>query len=512
LVVDDIAANRNLLRETLEPVGYEVLLAPDGETALKVAQHARPDVILLDVMMPGIDGFETCRQLKRIDSARDIPVLFITALGETKAMVEGFRAGGVDYVTKPFQAAEVLIRLKTHLEHSRLTREVMEKNQELEAANARLRREIERREQAEASFATADRQLSLISELEAERWGIAALIGTSPTMAKIIEEVRKLQPLPSTSVLIVGESGTGKELIARALHFGSPRAKGPFLPVNCPAIPSELAESLFFGHVKGAFSGATTDKKGYFENAEGGTLFLDEIADMPPQLQAKLLRVLETGRILPLGAPREVMVDLRVVAATNADIQGEIAAGKFRQDLYFRLARFVCEVPPLRERREDLAVLIEHFLRRFAQEMGLPKPALSAEAKAALESYDFPGNIRELKNLLERAMIECGGGEIQAEHLYFLPGLPVSAPSVPRVAALSAITGTVAASPHAPAGEARIVAYVRANGAINNTQCRALLGVGIHRAWYLLRKLERHGALVQDGTRRWAQYRLAGRS
>jgi DNA-binding NtrC family response regulator len=502
LVVDDIPANRNLLRETLEPEGYEVLLAPDGEAALKIAQRAVPDVILLDVMMPKLDGFETCRRLKQCESTRDIPVIFITAREETQSVMEGFRAGGVDYLTKPFQAEEVLIRLKTHLQNGRLTRVVIEKNRELEATNERLRQEIARREQAERSLQTVDAQLSLISELEAERWGITGLIGKSRTMAKIIEDLRKLQAHPSTSVLITGESGTGKELIARALHFGSARARGPFLPVNCSAVPAELAESLFFGHVKGAFSGAAADRKGYFQNAHGGTLFLDEIADMPLPLQAKLLRVLETGRILSLGADQEVPVDVRIVAATNADLQEETAAGKFRQDLYFRLARFIADLPPLRERREDIRPLVEHFLAQLSAEMGLPSNGVSADALMVLQTYDYPGNIRELKNLIERALIESGGDEICPEHLRFVfptAGSRASAEG-PRVGAR--------VSPKSEADEQRILAYVRERGSINNTQCRELLGVGIHRAWYLLRKLQRSGQLVQDSSRRWAQYRL----
>jgi len=502
LVVDDIAANRNLLRETLEPQGYEILLAPDGETALKIAPRALPDVILLDVMMPGLDGFETCRRLKTSESTRSIPVIFITALGETKSMIEGFQAGGVDYITKPFQAEEVLIRVKTHLENARLTKTVVEQNQQLHAANEELRQEIARRKKAEASFETADQQLSLISQLETERWGLTALIGRSRTLGKIIEDIRKLQAHSSTSVLVVGESGTGKELIARALHFGSARAKGPFLPVNCCAVPSELSESLFFGHVKGAFSGAASDRKGYFQNAHGGTLFLDEIGEMPLNLQTKLLRVLETGRILPLGAEKEVAVDVRVVAATNADLQEEIAAGKFRQDLYFRLARFVAELPPLRERREDIRLLAEHFMEQLSGEMALPKPSVSEKAVAALACYDYPGNIRELKNVLERALIESGGDDIGPEHLHFVCG------QTTRPGPTDGLKPMAASSQALKADELRILEYAREHGSINNTQCRDLLGVGIHRAWYLLQKLQRSGALVQDSSRRWASYRL----
>jgi DNA-binding NtrC family response regulator len=508
LIVDDIAANRNVLSETLERENYEVLLAADGETARKVCQTAHPDVILLDVMMPGLDGFETCRRLKSDATTKSIPVIFISAQNETKSMIQGFEAGGVDYITKPFQTAEVLIRVKTHLDNARLTRLVLAKNAELEAANEKLRQEIARRQQAEASFETADAQLSLISRLEAERWGISGLIGKSPTMAKILDAVRKLQSHSSVSVLIVGESGTGKELIARALHFGSARAKGPFLPVNCSAVPAELAESLFFGHVRGAFSGAATDRKGYFQNAQGGTLFLDEIGDMSLALQTKMLRVLETGLIFPLGAEKELPVDVRVVAATNADLQAEIAAGKFRQDLYFRVARFVAEVPPLRERREDIRLLTGHFLGTLSSEMAFPQPGITEAAILALERYDYPGNIRELKNLIERALIESGGGPIGPEQLHFAYPVEGQATKAGSLDHGGSGNSTGGASQKLDSDEHRVLEYVRARGSINNTQCRELLAVNIHRAWYLLRKLQRRGSLIQDRSRRWASYRL----
>jgi DNA-binding NtrC family response regulator len=521
LVVDDIRANRNVLRQALEPQGYEVLLAADGEAALKAASRALPDVILLDVMMPGLDGFQTCRRLKEQPTTRQIPVLFITALGETKSMVEGFQAGGIDYITKPFQTDEVLIRVKTHLENARLTKLVSDKNQELESANARLQAEITRREKAEESFRTADQQLEVLSRLEAERSGVHGLFGGSQAMVRILESIRKVQPLPNTSVLITGESGTGKELVARAIHFGSSRAKGPFLPVNCSAIPTDLAESLLFGHVKGAFSGATADKKGHFENAQGGTLFLDEIGDMPPGLQGKLLRVLETGRVLPLGAAHERAVDVRIVAATNAELQAEIAAGKFREDLYFRLARYVLEVPALRERREDILPLASHLLGLLSAEMGLEKPAITPAVGTVLEAYDFPGNVRELRNILERALIESGGAKIDVEHLRFLP-MPSGSSSktgsgppgartdltTPATCRIGDATGTAAANGSNMAEEERILNFVREHGSINNSECRELLKVGLHRAWYLLRKLHRSGRLMQDSSRRWTQYRL----
>ena len=410
LIVDDVPANRNLLAQTLEPHGCELLLAPDGETALDLARRARPDLILLDVMMPGLNGYETCRRLKANEATRHIPIIFITAQHETPSVIEGFRAGGVDYITKPFQMEEVLVRVETHLKISRLTRALQQKNAELEA-------EMARREKAEDALATADERLSLLSSREAERWGVAGMLGQTGPFAKIVEGIRKAQQAGTLSVLITGESGTGKELIARAIHSGGARAKGPFIPVNCSAVPRDLAESLFFGHMKGAFSGAQTDQKGYFELAHGGTLFLDEVGEMPAALQPKLLRVLEDGRITPLGATKEKQVDVRVVAASNVDFQKRIPAGEFRQDLYFRLARFTVVAPPLRERREDIPLLAAHFLKLFAAEMGVKTPALEAGALAALMNHSFPGNVRELKNVIEGALIESGGKEIHSAHL-----------------------------------------------------------------------------------------------
>ncbi len=497
LVVDDIMANRNLLREALEPMGHEVLLASNGETGIKAAKRAKPDVILLDLMMPGMNGFETCQVLKSDPDTEAIPVIFITAKDETQSVVDGFRAGGVDYILKPFQAEEVLVRVGTHLQNARLTREVIDKNRLLEDSNRRLREEIARREQSETSLAQADSQLSVISEIEAKRWGLQALIGRSGVMAKIVGKVRKLQALDKTSVLLLGESGTGKELFARAIHFGGSRSRRPFLPVNCSAIPADLAESLLFGHVKGAFSGATTDKKGYFENASGGTLFLDEIGDMPLPLQAKLLRVLETGKILPLGSERERPVDVRMIAATHAEMELEVSTGTFRQDLYYRLARYVISLPPLSERREDIPDLADHFVAQLAGEIGVGSAHLSPSARDSIGRYEFPGNVRELKNLIERALIESGGGEILEEHLDFR--LPVnegrSQGRVGRIESVKVGRGCRRGSDRGPCAFP---------GSINNAQCRELLGVDLHRAWYLLRKLRRSDAwfrAVQDGGR-----------
>ena len=358
LLVDDQPANLAVLTAALEPEGYEILAAPSGLVALKIAARALPALILLDVMMPEPDGLETCRQLKAAAATRDIPVIFITAREETAALVAGFAAGAVDFVVKPFRPEEVVARVATHVHISRLTHELQEKNRVLESRTAELLAEIGRRRETETALKVADEQLAALSGPEASRWNLAGLIGQSRLVQKIISDICRLHQFAHTTVLITGESGTGKELIARAIHFESPRATAAYIPVNCVAIPGELAESMLFGHVKGAFTGATMDRKGYFELAHGGTLFLDEIGDMPLNLQVKLLRVLEDGCVTPVGAAEARHVDVRVIAATNADLAERIAAGTFRQDLYFRLARYTVTTPPLRERREDLPLLV----------------------------------------------------------------------------------------------------------------------------------------------------------
>jgi DNA-binding NtrC family response regulator len=412
LIADDTPANVALLSDTLEPHGYEILVAPNGEVALKVAARALPDLILMDVIMPGRDGFSICAELKQMEATRDIPVIFITGMNETSQVTRGFEVGGVDYILKPFQAEEVISRVSTHLKISSLTKALREKNRELEV-------EVEQRRVAEEAKQRADERLSALSDREAEHWGVAGFVGKSRTVAKILSEVQRLHHFANTGVLITGESGTGKELIARAIHFGSPRAKAPFIAVNCIAVPGELAESMLFGHIRGAFTGATTDRKGCFEMANGGTLFLDEIGDMPTALQGKLLRVLEDGCITPVGGTHSRKVDVRVIAATNAHLQDSITGGTFRQDLYFRLARYTVHTPRLEERKEDVPLLAEHFLRVFATEMGMRTPVLTHDALSALSAYSFPGNVRELKNIIERALIESGGNSIRPVHLNF---------------------------------------------------------------------------------------------
>src|SRR3984957_2876227 len=399
LIVDDNPANIGLLSEALEQNGHEILTASDGDSGIRVANMAKPSLILLDVMMPLLDGMATCRKLKTTAETRDIPVIFITARQDTESVLSGFRNGAVDYIHKPFHLEEVLSAVETHLQIGGLTRELRTRNEELET-------EIGRRREAEEARRTADERYSRLSADEALRWGIAGFVGDSRTVRKIVEEIRRVYRFANTSVLIQGESGTGKELVSRAIHHGSSRAAAPFIPVNCVAIPADLAESMLFGHVRGAFTGATIDRKGYFELAHGGTLFLDEIGDMPPALQAKLLRVLEDGRVTPLGATREREVDVRIVAATNVDLHSKIETGAFRQDLFFRLAQFTVQLPSLRERPEDIPLLAAHFMNLFATEMGIAIPRIQAGVMETLMAYPFPGNVRELKNVIERALIE----------------------------------------------------------------------------------------------------------
>ena len=492
LVVDDIPANLKLMCQSLELAGYQVMVATSGPQALELAGQFVPDLILLDVAMPGLDGFSVCRRLKQHEATRAIPVLFLTARDETADLLEGFRAGGVDYVTKPFHKEEVLARVQTHLEKAALARILAEKNAALEARTRQLEEEIAQRQRlTNERDALAGRLEDLSQQQIAQQGG--SLVGRSKAVVVLQEEIALLQQSHTTAVLITGESGTGKEVIARAIHFGGTRARGPFVAVNCAAVPRELAESSFFGHLKGAFTGAQDRHRGYFAQADGGTLFLDEVGDLPLVLQAKLLRILETGLVVPVGATQEQRVEVRVLAATNQELTGLIAEDRFREDLYFRLASFVVEVPPLRERREDIPLLVDHFLQRFAVETGRESPGLSDEALALLAEHEFPGNVRELKNLIEYALIKSQGALIRPEHLRFVGIRRDTAPTRP---------GRVAGD------EERILALVAAQGSISNTECRDLLDISPERASYLLKKLNAQGLLEQEGARRWSRYRL----
>src|SRR6185369_15279928 len=348
-----------------------------------------------------------CRRLKRNASTADIPVLFLTALSETNEKVRGFEAGAVDYLTKPFQWEEVLARVRTHLSLRAAERALVDANRTLEA------RVAERTAELESSVAELDR---LRRKLQAEnsylQQEIGAemrdVVGSSRALRAVLDQVARVA-LSDTTVLINGETGTGKELIARAVHDASPRRERPLVKLNCAAISAGLVESELFGHVKGAFTGATDKNVGRFQLADGGTLFLDEIGELPLETQVKLLRVLQEHEFEPVGSAKTQRIDVRVIAATNRRLEDEVARGKFRSDLYYRLNVFPVEVPPLRARREDIPELAAHFVERFSRRLGRSTRPLAREAVAQLMAHEWPGNVRELQNTIERALIISAG-------------------------------------------------------------------------------------------------------
>ena len=492
LVVDDTPANLDALVELLERQGHDVLAVSSGEAALRIARTARPHVILLDVVMAGIDGYETCRRLKADPETREIPVLFVSAKDEMENVLTGFAAGAVDFISKPFESAEVLARVGAHLRISELTRE-------LRATVHALQQENTRRERAEEALQTVDGRLSAMADQEAERWDVSGFIGSSGTVRRILADIARVRNFGSINVLVTGESGTGKELVARAIHGGSPRSGGPFIAVNCVAIPTELAESTFFGHVRGAFTGATADRKGCFELADGGTLFLDEIGDMPVGMQAKLLRVLEDGKVTPIGSTRERRVNVRIVAATNADLDRQIATGAFRQDLYFRLCQFCVRLPPLRERKDDIPQLAHHFVKLFAREMGLLAPGITPAVFRSLTLHAFPGNVRELKNIIERCLIESGGETIEIEHLAKSLPSPIA-----DLQPASGLAGGVTAGATLPAGGGGATASASQSSGGESPSPVADLPLNLEEAETLLmrRALAETGGNVAEAARR----------
>ena len=499
VIADDVLENRELLRRTIEPEGFDAFLVPSGEVAVDVTSKVDPDLVLLDICMPGIGGFEAARRLRENEATKSIPLIFITVDSDIESLVRAFQAGAVDYIVKPFTQEEVLARVRTHVELYRLRRE-------LEREVARRKEAEEEREKAKAALNRADEQLSFFTAQEARRWGIEGFIGQSASLERVVAQVRKVQQSDSISVIVSGESGVGKELIARAIHYGSARSERPFVPLNCSAIPKELAESLLFGHVKGSFSGAVKDQKGHFELAEGGTLFLDELGELPLDLQAKLLRVLEGGVLLPIGATIPIETNVRVIAATHRSLQDEIVAGRFREDLYYRMARFSIDVPPLRERKEDIPLLTAHFLERFSSEMGRQTPSISEAALVSLAEHDYPGNIRELKNVVERAAIESQeSGSVEVEHLYFSSRTSRRAMKVEADVSFEKKASYIELLTDE---ESRIIRFIEDSGRISNGQCRDLLNVNIHKANYLLSKLTKVGRLRRLGSNRNSTYVL----
>jgi len=377
LVVDDVAPLAEQYAYDLRRLGgHEAAVAASGEAALRALAEAPPDCVILDLEMPGMDGFEVLRRLKHQGS--DVPVIVYTGTGDYERCAQAVRLGAAGFVDKAEPMERVVQEVAGAIERHRLRREV---------------------------FALQ------------RRLGESVLLGTSERMAALRELIARVAPVPST-VLIQGESGTGKELVARELHRLGPNPGGPFVAINCAALPEQLVESELFGHERGAFTGAVAQRKGAFEAAAGGTLFLDEIGDLPAPAQAKLLRALEQREIQRVGATRPITVDVRVVAATNRDLDAECQRGTFREDLLYRLNVHVIEVPPLRERREDVAFLAERFLEEICRRFGVLPRTLSGEARELLVSYDWRrNNVRELRNIIERMVVSVDGETIRAEHV-----------------------------------------------------------------------------------------------
>jgi len=367
LVVDDEPAQRELVSGFLARHGFEVTTARDGAEALERFRREPVDLILTDQKMPGLSGLELTQAARAVNP--EVAVVLMTAYGTIEHAVAAIKAGATDYLTKPLNLDELLHRLGQVRDHQRLLGE----NRELRAALQ-------------------------------ERHRVEGILGESGRMQEVLSLVRRVAASDAT-VLIRGESGTGKELIAKAIHYASRRAEGPLVRVNCAALPETLLESELFGHEKGAFTGAQATRRGRFELAHGGSLFLDEIGDLPPHLQVKLLRVLQEREIERVGSSRPIPVDVRLLAATHRDLEALVKAGGFREDLYYRINVVTLAVPPLRERREDIPLLLDHFLSKFARANGKTIRGLTREARDTLLRYDYPGNVRELENLMERAVV-----------------------------------------------------------------------------------------------------------
>lgn len=413
LVVDDEPANLDVLLKCLSLENYHVLVAEDGQNGVECARRALPDIILLDVMMPVMDGFEACCELKSDPTTRHIPVIFMTANDDLDSKIKAFELGAADYVVKPFRHKEVLARAATQMSLTRLSRQ-------LEAANSELEERVAERT---AELAAALEEVKVLrNRLQAENTYLQAeirehhgqheIVGDSDCMREVIDNAKRVAP-STTSVLICGETGTGKELIARTVHEHSQRADRPLVKLNCAAISGGLVESELFGHVKGAFTGAVDKRLGRFEIADGGTLFLDEISELPLETQAKLLRVLQEQEFEPVGSSKTRKVDVRIIAATNRDLPSEIKAGRFRSDLYFRLNVFPLQLPALRQRGRDIASLAEFFLEGFARKHQKPIVRISTDCMERLLRYDWPGNVRDLQNVIERAVILCDEDELE---------------------------------------------------------------------------------------------------
>jgi len=379
LIVDDEENFRHMLSVILKKENYEVETASNGEEGLKKVALSPFDQILCDIRMPQMDGMEFLKKAQK--TGVEATIIMMSAYGTIDTAIEAMKLGAYDYISKPFKPDEIILTLKKAEERERLRKE-----------NELLRKEV----QKEYSFKN--------------------ILSKNEKMLNIFEVIKKVAPYKST-ILITGESGTGKELIARALHYNSDRSQLPFIPVNCGAIPENLLESELFGHVKGAFTDAIRTKKGLFEEADGGTLFLDEIGELPPPLQVKLLRVLQDGEIRRVGESKSIQIDVRIITATVKDLLKEVNEGRFREDLFYRLNVLPIHIPPLRERKEDIPLLVHHFINKYSQSMNKNVAGITPNALDALLNYKWYGNVRELENTIERAIVLTDRESIELENL-----------------------------------------------------------------------------------------------
>jgi len=379
LLIDDESHNREALTLLLTHAGYQVQSAASGEEALKILQETPFEVVITDLFLPGVSGIDILKRVK--EDSPYTNVILITGNASAETAVEAMKEGAFDYITKPLNFEKLKILVAKALEKSRLVAENLYLRQQLRG-----------------------------------KYKFDRIIGNSPAMQQVFSRMEKIVHTDST-ILILGESGTGKELVAKAIHFNGPRREKPFIAINCGAIPADLLESELFGHARGSFTGAVADKPGKFEAANGGTIFLDEIGTMPMHLQMKLLRVLQEHEVERVGTSKKIKLNVRVISATNANIEDEVKRGAFREDLYYRLNVIPILLPPLRERREDIALLARHFLLKSCKEMNRPLMSISPAAMQALEAYDWPGNVREMENVIERSVALTDGEIIERSDL-----------------------------------------------------------------------------------------------